>query len=160
MLMQMAWVIAISSLVMEITLVHNLPFLRKIYLNGFLRIKGPIWNVMVSIALSALLGAVFTAQGLVVVVGAGLSGLMSDIYFRIERAFLAKGWTYSIIKENVILAYSKVVYWSMVWWRIIKKINRIITWPFRFYQSKKIQISHHYHRINNFRQNHLMIKKS
>lgn len=155
MLLTMAFFVAAASFMAEFTLVHKLPFLWKLYINGALGIDGAIWNLVISIVLSVILGTCFGAQGVVIFVGAGISGLVSDLYFRAERAAIAAGYGpdrlkreiqakkttaitwYTSNRDNIQNGYNQAVKLGHDFIRLIIIIIRALTWPIRKYDQAK-----------------------
>lgn len=130
MLLTAAILIAISSTMMEITLVHKMGWLDKLYTHGALGLDGAIWNVIGSILLSVMLGSVFAADGVTVLLGSALSGFMSDIYFRIERILRANGITIPRVRSELEQYKDQAIYWGSMLWKVLVISVKVITFPF------------------------------
>lgn len=94
MLLSMGLFLAGAFTFVEITLVRSWPGLHRIYTQGFnifgRHIPGMWMNIIGSLMLSFIVGAIFPAAGLIVMFAGITSTFFSSAYFKIEP-FLTKG---------------------------------------------------------------------
>lgn len=99
----MGCVLAVISCFCEVKLVHGSKTIRNLYTHG-LRVGGyhidAIWfNTAGSLLLSAILGMIFSADGLVVMFGGIISTGLSQMWFMGEEFFQRAGITKSSITQ-------------------------------------------------------------
>ena len=107
----MALIVAISSTFIEAKLVNSIPFLEKIYTEGIFGIPGAWVNNICSIFLSFMLGFVFQAQGIAIMVGGLLSIPMSNMYFGAKYQMRKRGINGAEFKETVVTKGKEAEEW-------------------------------------------------
>lgn len=109
MYLTMGLVLALVSTMIEVLLVHGAPWIDRIYTTGvhlrFFKwrwhIRGIWFNTAGSFILSALIGAMFSADGVTVLFGSMVSTALSQAWFSTEKFCRSLGWTWPGFKANV-----------------------------------------------------------
>ncbi len=144
MFLTMGLILAVISTFMEIKLVHGSKTVRNLYTHGLnffgYHIDGVWFNTAGSLLLSALLGIIFAANGLVVMFGGIISTGLSQLWFMgeefCERANISKssissaGTSLKKGKQNIVSVYNDFRQPIIDIKNFILFIVRIITFPF------------------------------
>lgn len=100
MLLSIALLIAFFSAFIEIKAVDSLKPLETLYTKGFI-LPGIWYNFAFSLALSAVMGIVFSAGGVTIMLAGVMSTGLSAFFFRTKAIANANGYTYKGVKVNV-----------------------------------------------------------
>lgn len=131
MLLTMGVIIGLSSTLAEIKLVSSIKFVDKAYTNGALGVPGEVWNFIGSFLLAALMGMVFGANGVVIMLGGAVGTATSAGYFWAKRVLNAQGWDWPRFKASSETGVQQALYWGAQIWRVIVFLVKVITAPFR-----------------------------
>lgn len=131
-------ILALASTWTEIKIVSKSPLIDRLYTKGFWRIDGIWFNTVGSFGLSALLGLLFAADGLVVFFAGALSTGLSQAYFSAKSYLNSEGWTWPRAKsvmlehrDSLMAAREQIINYAKLLLRAAIFTIKVITAPFR-----------------------------
>jgi hypothetical protein len=147
MLLTAGLIIALVSTYTEIKLVHGSQTIRSLYTKGMGKVEGIWFNTAGSFFLSYLLGAMFSADGMTVLLGAVLSTGLSQMYFSGEEFLSGREFNLSAKVQGIkdgynttaaiardfkqpLLDFAKILLWTL----------RAITFPFAI--ARKLSVAY------------------
>ena len=129
MLLWIGLIIAVISTFTEIKLVHGAKWIDTLYTKGFMGIDGVYFNTAGSFILSWVIGMLFGATGLTVMLGGALSTGMSQMWFMVENQLKENGYTWESFKEEYSQKMTDFAQLMRDFWKVIVFCIRVITFP-------------------------------